>query len=145
MYDRVNGPLSCESWIRRVSQVLTDSGGNFDLDFVMAGIPYSISATDTSGLSDEAISLILSSSAQGAVERETLERLANSADTRDTLLGLFSATSLPEAIAKAEGLDRALVNDFVAIGSSREGQQVPIALRFRGRATVIGRSWPRMA
>ena len=57
---------------------------------------------------------------------------------RDTLLGLFSAGSLPEAIVKAEGLDRAVVNDFVGIGSSREGQQVPIALRFRGRATVIG-------
>lgn len=139
MRDQVYGPLFCESWIRRVSQVLTDEKGNFEVDFVMAGIHYTISATDISGLSQAELQLILGGSAEGAVERDHLERLANSSTTRDTLLGLFSASSLPEAIAKAEGVDRAVVNDLVHIGSSREGQQVPIALRFRGRATVIGR------
>ena len=139
MYDQAYGPYSCEPWTRRVSQVLTDSGGNFDFDFVMAGIPYSISATDTSGLSQEALTLIAGNTAEGQVERERILQLATSAATRDTLLGLFASGSIPEAIAKVEGLDRALVRDFVAANSSREGQTVPMALRFRGRATVVGR------
>ena len=65
-------------------------------------------------------------------------QLAQSARTRDTLLGLLSSGSIPAAIAKVQGLDRALVRDSVAVGSPREGQTVPIALRFRGRATVVG-------
>lgn len=139
MYDQAWGPYSCESWTRRVSQVLTDAAGNFDFDFVMAGIPYSISATDTSGLSQEALTLIAGNTADGQVERERILQLATSAATRDSLLGLFASGSIPEAIAKVEGLDRALIRDVVQIDSSREGQTVPIALRFRGRATVIGR------
>ncbi|MFO1460689.1 MAG: LamG-like jellyroll fold domain-containing protein [Verrucomicrobiota bacterium] len=139
MYDQAFGPNSCEPWTRRVSQVLTDSGGNFDFDFVMSGIPYSISATDTSGLSQEALTLIAGNTAEGQVERERILQLATSAATRDTLLGLFASGSIPEAIAKVEGLDRALVRDFVAENSPREGQTVPMALRFRGRATVVGR------
>ncbi|MBN8246992.1 MAG: carboxypeptidase regulatory-like domain-containing protein, partial [Verrucomicrobia bacterium] len=138
MYDQGFGALQCESWVRRVSQVLTDAGGNFTFDFVLAGVPYSISATDTSGLSEEALTLVAQNTAESQVERERILQLATSAATRDTLLGLFAAGSLPEAIAKVEGLDRALVRDAVQIGSGREGQTVPIALRFRGRATVIG-------
>ena len=138
MYDQANGANGCETWTRRVSQVLSDDGGNFTFDFVMAGIPYSISATDTSGLSEEALTLIAGNTADGQVERERILQLATSAGTRNTLLGLFAAGSLPEAIAKVEGLDRALVRDTVQMGSSREGQTVPIALRFRGRATVLG-------
>ncbi|MBL9175134.1 MAG: carboxypeptidase regulatory-like domain-containing protein [Verrucomicrobiales bacterium] len=139
MYDQSYGPNFCEPWTRRVSQVLTDGGGNFEFDFVMAGIPYSISATDTSGLSEEALTLIAGNTADGQVERERILQLATSAATRDTLLGLFASGSIPEAIAKVEGLDRALVRDFVPVNSSREGQTVPMALRFRGRATVVGR------
>ncbi|MBK8001598.1 MAG: carboxypeptidase regulatory-like domain-containing protein [Verrucomicrobia bacterium] len=138
MYDQVWGPYSCEGWVRRVSQVFTDSGGNFDFDFVLAGVPYSISATDTSGLTGDALSLIAENTVEGQVEREKILQLATSASTRDTLLGLLSSGSIPEAIAKVEGLDRALVRDSVAVGSPREGQTVPIALRFRGRATVVG-------
>jgi len=138
MYDQAYGAIQCEPFVRRVSQVLTDTGGNFTFDFVLAGVPYSISATDTSGLSEEALTLIAQNTAEGQVERERILQLATSAATRDTLLGLFAAGSLPEAIAKVEGLDRALVRDAVQIGSGREGQTVPIALRFRGRATVIG-------
>jgi hypothetical protein len=137
-HDEVYGTFGCESWVRRASQVMTDQGGNFDLDFVMAGIPYTISATDTSDLSEEAIKVILEATVQDTIDRQKLEDLANSAATKDTLLGLFAATSLPQAIAKAEGLDRAVMNDFVGVGSVREGQQVPIALRFRGRGTVVG-------
>ncbi len=138
MYDQAWGPYSCEAYVRRVSQVFTDSGGNFDFDFVLAGVPYSISATDTSGLSGDALSLIAQNTVEGQVEREKILQLATSASTRDTLLGLLAAGSIPEAIAKVEGLDRALVRDSVPVGSPREGQTVPIALRFRGRATVVG-------
>ncbi len=138
MYDQTWGPYSCEAWTRRVSQVFTDEGGNFEFDFVMAGIAYSVSATDTSGMSEEALALIAANSTEGQIQREKILELATSPSTRDTLLGLFATGSLPEAIAKVEGLDRALIRDSVVIGSSREGQTVPIALRFRGRATVVG-------
>jgi hypothetical protein len=140
MYDQVYVASSagCGAWVRRVSQVLTDAGGNFDFDFVMSGIPYSISATDTSGLSEEALTLIAGNITEGEVDRERILQLATSAATRDTLLGLFASGSIPEAIAKVEGLDRALVRDTVQLGSGREGQTVPMALRFRGRATVVG-------
>lgn len=138
MYDQFHGSLNCEDWIRRVSQVFTDNGGNFDFDFVMAGIPYSISASDTTGLSDEAIRVILDSTVKGEVDRQHIADLANSTSSGGSLLGLLAAGSLPEAIAKVEGIDRAVVRDLIQLGSSREGQTVPIALRFRGRASVIG-------
>jgi len=138
MYDRVWGLWGCTEWTRRVSQVLTDSGGNFEFDFVMAGIPYSISATDTGGLPGEALALIMEATLKEGVNRQRIEELANSPQTANTLLGWMAAGSLPEAIAKVEGLDRAIVRDWVPIGSPREGQQVPVVLRFRGRATVVG-------
>ncbi|HAV61011.1 MAG TPA: hypothetical protein DCY13_01430, partial [Verrucomicrobiales bacterium] len=102
MYDKTQSARSadCEPWVRRVSQVLTDAGGNFTFDFVMSGIPYSISATDTSGLSEEALTLIAENTADGQVERERILQLATSATTRNTLLGLFASGSVPEAIAK---------------------------------------------
>ena len=137
-YDRTQGFPSCEPWTRRVSQVWTDPGGNFQFDFVMAGIPYSISATDTSGLGEDAAALVAARSAEGQVQRDLLLQVATSAATRDTLLGWFAAGSVPEAIAKVEGLDRAVLRDTIPLGSAREGQTVPVALRFRGRATVVG-------
>ena len=138
MYDQNWSRDECEGWIRRVSQVITDAGGNFDFDFVMAGIPYSVSATDTSGLSDEALTLIAGNSAEGQVERERILQLATASSSRDSLLNILGTASVPEAIAKVEGLDRALIRDTVRMGGPREGQTVPMALRFRGRATVVG-------
>ena len=46
------------------------------------------------------------------------------------------AGALPDAIAAAEGLDRALLRDVIGIGSGREGSTVPVVLRFRGRGTM---------
>lgn len=138
MYDRAVVGLGCEEYVRRVSQVLSDDQGRFDFDFVLAGIPYSISATDTSGLSADALAAIADSTARGEVDRQRLEELANSEATKDTLLAAFAVGSLPQAIAQVEGLDRALVRDIVNSGSARTGQEVPVALRFRGRATLIG-------
>ena len=58
MNDRVNSGM-CQAFIVRVSQVLTtDTNGDFNFDFVMAGIPYTISATDTGGLSSNALAII---------------------------------------------------------------------------------------
>ncbi len=139
MFDRVQTPLDCEPWTRRISQVFTDERGGFSFDFVMGGIPYSVSATDTSGLSEGAVRLILESTSEGSVQREEIERLATSAETKETLLGAFAAGSLPQAIARAEGLDRAVIRDFVPLDSARFGQSVPFVLQFRGRATVSGR------
>ena len=65
-------------------------------------------------------------------------QLINSSTNAASLLALLSAGSLAQAVAVVEGLDRAIINDSVAIGSSREGQTVPFVLRFRGRATVTG-------
>ena len=138
MYDQAQGLESCIPWVQRVSQVLTDPGGNFDFDFVMSGIPYSISATDTGSLTPEALQVIMESTVADSPDTQRLLLLATSDATKDTLLGAFAAASLPQAIAKVEGLDRALVHDFVGIGSSREGQEVPVALRFRGRGTIVG-------
>src|SRR5205807_741687 len=71
-------------------------------------------------------------------DTQKLQQLINASATPDNLLGLLNAGSLPQAIAVVEGLDRAVIRDIVGIGSGREGQEVPIALRFRGRASVIG-------
>lgn len=139
LYEEVqSGPSSCVTVPVRVSQVLADAGGRFQFDFVVAGLPYSLSATDTSGLSAEASAAILEAAREGAVDREKLLETASDPATRDTLLGAFAVGALPEAIALAEGLDRALVRDLVPPGSARVGSEVPVALRFRGRGTVSG-------
>jgi hypothetical protein len=126
--------FGCDPWIRRMAQVRTDATGAFDFDFVVGGIPYSISATDTSGLSDEAVDLILGSAVKGEVDAAKLEELASL--NPDTLLAAFATGAMPEAIAKAEGLDRALVNDLAQDG--RFGSKSNYALRFRGRGAVTG-------
>ncbi len=138
MYDGISTGTGCQQWIRRVSQVLTDPGGNFDFDFVMSGIGYSVSATDTSGLSSNALAVIIQSTLTDKPDAQTLQQLISGSSDPNSLLALLSAGSLPQAVAVVEGLDRALVQDSVDVGSGREGQTVPIVLRFRGRGTVTG-------
>ncbi|MFM1943956.1 MAG: hypothetical protein RI897_2938 [Verrucomicrobiota bacterium] len=138
MYDEQQTAFECVPFVVRSSQVRTDEEGNFSFDFVMGGISYSISATDTSGLDDAALELIMESASGDAFSREKLLELANSPAAKDTLLGAFAVGAIPQAIAKAEGLDRALLRDLVPLGSGREGQEVPVVLRFRGRASVAG-------
>ena len=133
-----SGLAGCQTFVVRVSQVFTDGNGAFAFDFVLAGFPYSISATDTSGLSLEAVQLILDSTAGDALSRQKLLELANSPSAQNTLLAAFAVGGLPQAVAAAEGLDRAVLRDSVAFGSARVGSDVPIALRFRGRGTVTG-------
>ena len=128
----------CPPLIARASQVFTGEGGYFDFDYVLSGIPYSVSATDTTGLTPETIALILESARGDEFARDKLLELARSTSVQNTLLAEFATGALPEAIARAEGLDRALIRDFVPVGSPREGTEVPMALRFRGRGTVSG-------
>src|SRR6185369_16374582 len=64
--------------------------------------------------------------------------LSNVQTNLNAILAAFGTTSLPQAIAQAEGVDRALLRDLVALGSAREGTETVVALRFRGRAVVSG-------
>ncbi|MEB2343973.1 MAG: carboxypeptidase regulatory-like domain-containing protein [Deltaproteobacteria bacterium] len=136
IYDEVMG-FACEPATARPAQARSDAEGRFHFDYVPAGIPYSVSATDTSGLSSEAEALILAASSDAQLDRARLLELA-SGSAAGTLLEQFAAGALPQAIAAAEGLDRALLRDHVAEESARVGGEVPVALRFRGRGTVLG-------
>ena len=126
----------CDEWIRRMAQVRTDETGAFAFDFVVGGIPYTLSATDTSGLSEEAIEVILQGSVKGAADAEKLTQLISQPQYQNTLLAEFATASMPAAIAKAEGLDRATVSDNA--GPGRFGSESTYALRFRGRGSVTG-------
>ena len=137
MYDQETG-FDCQLFTVRPCQVFTDTDGYFEIDYVMAGVPYSVSATDISGLSGDALQIILDAAAGDVFNRAKLLELANSAAAQNSLLAAFAVGALPEAIAKAEGLDRALLRDFVEVGTPREGTAVPVALRFRGRGVVTG-------
>ncbi len=130
--------LFCDLVKVRPTQVTTDEEGRFSMDFVMAGPPYSLSATDTAGLSDEAIAIILQSAEDDAANREKLLELASQPNVQNTLLEAFSVGALPDAVALAQGLDRAFLREVIEIGSSRIGSESPVALRFRGRGTVVG-------
>ena len=134
--DGVETLFGCDPWIRRTAQVRTDETGFFQFDFVLGGLGFSLSATDTSGLSEEAIRLILESSVNGQVDAAKLTELAELPANKNMLLAEFAMGALPAAVAKAEGLDRALVNDTIL--SERFGSESNYALRFRGRGTVSG-------
>ncbi len=130
--------LFCDVSKIRPSQVRTDSDGRFTFDFIMSGPPYTLSTTDTFGLSNAAIDIILQGSEDDRAVRNHLLDLASQPGVQDTLLETFALSALPDAIAAAEGLDRALLRDVIGIGSGREGSTVPVVLRFRGRGTVAG-------
>jgi hypothetical protein len=125
----------CDPWIKRIAQVRTDASGFFAFDMVLGGIPYSLSATDTSSLSEAEIAVIMESAVNGEVQSEKLAELI--ATSEDSLLEIFAVSAMPEAIAKAEGLDRAIIHDEAL--PARYASESTYALRFRGRGTVTGR------
>lgn len=135
-YDRMLE--TCDPFIVRVCQTTSDPNGCFEIDFVLAAVPYSVSVTDTAGLTPEAEKVILESSTESSIVRDKLLALADSPGVQNTLLGAFAVGAMPEAIAMAEGLDRALLCDLIPLASSRIGTEVPVALRFRGRGAVTG-------
>ncbi|MCF7730949.1 MAG: carboxypeptidase regulatory-like domain-containing protein, partial [Akkermansiaceae bacterium] len=140
--DRVASTFGCKTNEVRVSQTFTDGTGAFEFDFVLSGIPFSLSTTDVTNVRDnEAIAIILESSLDGAVTEERLKTLgASVAGTEEqanvALRRAFGVESISQAVALAEGLDRAVVRDFGAAG--RQGAESVYVLRFRGRATVTG-------
>ena len=73
--------------------------GAFDFDFVLAGMSYTVAATDTSGLSRDTVQALLDSTTDGAVAREKLLALANQPGAQSSLLADFGVNSLPQAIA----------------------------------------------
>lgn len=126
--------FDCAPWVRRVAQVTTDVNGNFAFDFVLSGIPYVISTTDTSGLSAEEIRLILESTVAGEFRGERFLSLL-----KDGSLFDVPNEQRGGVVASAEGVDRAVFNDAVDVNSARSGTAIPVVLTFRGRATVVGR------
>ena len=135
MHDGTAGENGCVPMDVRVAQVFTDANGYFVFDFILHGVPYTVAATDTSGLSPELVAQLLSSGAD-AFSRENLLHLAS--QSNNELLAEFTGGRLPAAIAAVEGVDRAVLRDSVPMGSPRVGSEVPVALRFRGRGTVLG-------
>jgi hypothetical protein len=140
--DRVATSRGCKENEVRVSQTFTDETGAFEFDFVLSGIPFSLSTTDVTNVRDnEAIAIILESSLDGAVTEERLKTLGASVagseeQSNAALRRAFGVESISQAVALAEGLDRAVVRDFGAAG--RQGAESVYVLRFRGRATVTG-------
>ncbi|MCC6619868.1 MAG: Ig-like domain-containing protein [Deltaproteobacteria bacterium] len=137
--DRYASPIGCVGVDVRLTQRLTDADGGFAFEFLMAGVPFTVAATDTSGLSGDALAAVLSSVSGGEVDEASLAAFIEQAGDAQGILEGFAAGSLGQAIVKAQGLDRAIVRDAVWNDSGRVGTEVPIVLRFRGRGAVSGR------
>src|SRR5262249_36785115 len=84
MFDQDTG-FSSVPWTVRPSQVFTDDDGYFEFDYVMAGVPYSVSATDISGLAPDALAAILGSASGDQFDRAKLLDLANSPSVQNSL------------------------------------------------------------
>jgi len=142
-YDQRSTSQGCISVVIRASQKFTDADGNFTFDFILAEVGYSVSATDTSGLSPDAskeiIARVLEANRNNEVIRQKLIEIAAQPNLQDALLHAFNAGDLGTAVAAAEGLDRAEFRDSVAQNGARIGTEVPVTLRFRGRGTLTGR------
>jgi hypothetical protein len=122
----------------RSSQVYSDDQGRFTFDFVMADVPYSLSATDIRGLSDTAVALLREAAPTGELDPDELARLVG-ADGRPELWETERRFNEGEgAVLVAQSVDRAVLRDRVPNGSPRIGSTVPVALRFRGRGRVSG-------
>jgi hypothetical protein len=121
--------------ISKLVQVFTDENGSFTFDFIIAGVPYTISATDTGGLPPDVIREIIESWRGNRFDGERFAaRLVQT-----NILAQMGVSAASEAVALAEGLDRAVWNDRIAYEPGALGTERSVALRFRGRGTVTGR------
>lgn len=134
MNDLRQDPSDCPLIATRIAQKYTDADGLFDFDFVLAGVPFTIAALDTGGLSVEAIRTILDSTVG---DRFAAEKLAALAAATNALAALGVGT-LTQATRMVEGLDRAVWQDQIEYEGARMGQKIVVGLRFRGRAVVTG-------
>lgn len=141
MHDRVGNKCLVADY--RAGQVFTDTQGYFTLDFVLADVPFTVAAVDTRQMTDEdaraVLRVLLESTTPQGMERRRLEELATDPHTRDAMLRAFHQGDIGEAIVAAESLDRATYDDAIPRGSGRDGSELAVALRFRGRGSVVGR------
>ncbi len=139
-HDEVSTERGCLPHNYRPAQITTDAEGKFQFDLLLGGIPYTLSCSDTTGLSGEATRVVAEATLADQVDlgsvpddelREVLSELV-------ALVDRFIAEGAPrpESIALAEGIDRAVVRDRIAAG--RFGSEAVYALAFRGRGTVSG-------
>ncbi len=136
MNDLYKDPFDrCDSHVSSISQVFTDDQGRFTFDFILAGVPFTISATDMGGLSAEAIDLLLKSYRGNFFDRDRLLLQA----AQSNIVATLGVTNLTEAVALGESLDRAVWTDRIEFRDGMQGQEIAVALRFRGRGTVTGR------
>ncbi len=132
MIDRASGP-PCEEIEVPVSQVFTDAAGRFTFPFVLGDIDYQLSATDTRGLSPDAVALMLGASPTGVLDPQRLRALASDPQAAAALAATFGENG----VALAESTDRAALRDGVR--ANRYGTTIQNVLRFRGRGAIFGR------
>jgi hypothetical protein len=138
MHDEVFVPPSCGRSDTRLSQMNSDTEGRFDFGFVMSDLRlgYSVAATDTRNLNPDAVALLNEASPNGELDPGEIRRLALQPGAVAAFMETFGEGTVENAIAKAEGVDRAVFHD--TIPQARVGSTVPVALRFRGRGRVSG-------
>ena len=141
MEDRIGD--KCITSEFRAGQVFTDDNGYFTLDFVLADVPFTLAAIDTSRMTDEdartLLGVLLEAVGPNGADRTRIEDLTRDPDTRNAMLRAFNLGEIGQAIVAAEGLDRAVYHDTIPQGSGRDGSEIAVALRFRGRGSVTGR------
>lgn len=125
----------------RAFRAFTDAEGRFSFDYVMADTSrgYRISATDTRGLPEELVQLVLQASPAGELSESELRALAEDPAVREMFEVHFPDQDYRGVISGILSGDRAVFEDSVFEGSPRIGSEVPVVLRFRGRGTVRGR------
>lgn len=141
MEDRVGNKCLMAEF--RAGQVFTDDNGYFTLDFVLADVPFTLAAIDTSRMTDDdartLLGVLLEAVGPRGSDRPRLEELTRAPDARNAMLRAFNLGDIGQAIVAAEGLDRAVYRDVIPQGSGRDGSEIAVALRFRGRGSVTGR------
>ncbi|MCC6232403.1 MAG: carboxypeptidase regulatory-like domain-containing protein, partial [Verrucomicrobiales bacterium] len=141
MTDRVGN--KCVPVEYRAGQVFTDERGRFDLDFILADVAFTLGAIDTARMSEEdaraILSVLLEAARPASDVRQRVESLLHETSVKESMLRVFQSGDLAEAIAAAEGVDRATYTDYVSQDDARTGSELVVVLRFRGRGRVEGR------
>jgi hypothetical protein len=133
------GGAHCQPFDIRSSQVLSDAEGRFNFEFVMAGLSYSVSATDIRGLSADAQALLREAAPTGEIDPDEIAQLISRDGAPEIWFDGQRLTEDQNSVLLAQSVDRAVFRDLVPLESPRIGSEVPVALRFRGRGTVFGR------
>lgn len=138
MHDFHQSAGTCVGLDVRPSQVRTDEDGSFHFRYVMAGLAYTVAASDTRGFEPEVVDFLLEAAPEGELETSEVERLLLDSSTRDLVSSLLDVEGAARTQAILETVDRATFRDIVPTDSPRMASTVPVVLRFRGRGTVSG-------